>query len=202
MEQYEYKDYKEYRAAQIRANNAKLGKVWANRETFGKIKNHHGDAESILCHGARNGKELRFFKEQYPNAKIIGTDIADTANMFENMVEWDFHNVNEEWLNSFDIVYTNSFDHCFDPEKALTTWLGQLKENGKIYIELQLGNKKSKDTDPLLILPEEVISLTEKIGDVNISSFNSNGMNPYSKIPEKARTIVIRKNQRTSHGIL
>ena len=193
MEQYEYKNYNEYREAQIRANNAKLSAVWAAEETFEKIKKHHGDAESILCHGARNGKEITFFKEQYPNAKVIGTDISSTANMFENMVEWDFHNVNEEWLNSFDIIYTNSFDHCFDPEKALTTWLGQLKENGKIYIELQLNNKKSKDTDPLLISKEELISLAEKIGNVNISGFDSNGMNPFSRIPEKARTIVIGK---------
>ena len=193
MEQYEYKDYSEYRAAQIRANNAKLGKVWANNETFEKIKKHHGDAESILCHGARNGKEITFFKEQYPNAKIIGTDISSTANMFENMVEWDFHNVNEEWLNSFDIIYTNSFDHCFDPEKALSAWLGQLTENGKLYIELQLFNKVSKDTDPLLISPEELKALAEKVGGVDKTGFDSYGICPVSKTPQKARTIVIGK---------
>lgn len=193
MEQYEYKDYKEYRAAQIRANNAKLDKVWADKETFEKIKNNHGNAKSILCHGARNGKEISFFKEQYPNAKIIGTDISGTANMFENMFEWDFHNVNEDWINSFDIVYTNSFDHCFDPEKALTTWLGQLTENGKIYIEHQLGNKKSKDTDPLLISPEELKSLVEKIGGLNKTGFDSYGVCPDSRMPQQARTIVIGK---------
>lgn len=193
MEQYEYKDYNQYKIAQIRANTAKLDKVWAAKETFEQIKNYHGNAESILCHGARNGKEITFFKEQYSNAKIIGTDISNTANMFENMVEWDFHHVNKDWINSFDIVYTNSFDHCFDPEKALTTWLGQLTENGKIYIEHQLNNKKSKETDPLLISPEELKSLVEKVGGVNKTSFDSYGICPVNKMPQQARTIAIGK---------
>ena len=66
---------------------------------------------------------------------MIGTDISETAKDYKNSVVHDFHDVNKEWLNNFDFVYSNSLDQSFDPKKALQTWLDQIKQNRFIIIE-------------------------------------------------------------------
>ena len=97
-------------------------------------KNIYKENINGLCHGSRNGFEQEFFNINIKNSKIIGTDISDTANTFKNSVVWDFHDIKDEWLNHFDFIYTNSLDQSYDPKKALTTWLGQIKINGYIYL--------------------------------------------------------------------
>ena len=92
-----------------------------------------------LCHGARNGYEVEYFRKHL-DSEVIGTDISDTAKNFPNMVVWDFHDQNPKWVNSFDFVYSNSLDQALYPEKALKTWANQLNENGRIYIDLTLDH--------------------------------------------------------------
>ena len=110
MKIYQYKNYQEYKKIQTEANVKKLDNVWINEQTLKKIKSHKKNAENILCHGVRNAKELIYFEKYYPSAKILGTEISHTANKFKNVVEWDFHNVNNKWINHFDIVYSNISD--------------------------------------------------------------------------------------------
>ena len=50
-------------------------------------------------------------------------------------VQWDYAEQKDEWVNKFDIVYSNSFDHSFDPQKTIDTWREQLNGNGRIYLE-------------------------------------------------------------------
>ena len=50
------------------------------------------------------------------DVKVIGTEIAsDAENRFPNTIEWDFHNVKDEWLNNVDFIYSNSFDQQIVP---------------------------------------------------------------------------------------
>lgn len=167
MKIYQYKNYKEYKKIQTEANIKKISNVWINEDTVRKIKLHKKNAESILCHGVRNAKELVFFEKYYPSAKILGTEISYTANQFKNVVEWDFHQVNDKWINHFDIVYSNSWDHSYDPIKSLNTWKDQLNENGYMFLEHGFGENenKSKPTDPLEINDSEIINL---INDSNL----------------------------------
>ena len=161
MKIYQYKNYQEYKKIQTEANVKKLDNVWINEQTLKKIKSHKKNAENILCHGVRNTKELIYFEKYYPSAKILGTEISHTANKFKNVVEWDFHNVNNKWINHFDIVYSNSWDHSYDPIKSLNTWKDQLSENGYMFLEHGFGEKenKSKSTDPLEIYDSEIIKI-------------------------------------------
>ena len=161
MKIYQYKNYQEYKKIQTEANVKKLDNVWINEQTLKKIKLHKKNAENILCHGVRNAKELIYFEKYYPSAKILGTEISHTANKFKNVVEWDFHNVNNKWINHFDIVYSNSWDHSYDPIKSLNTWKDQLSENGYMFLEHGFGEKEnqSKSTDPLEIYDSEIIKI-------------------------------------------
>tara|TARA_B110000971_G_C20007392_1_gene499831 strand:- start:249 stop:941 length:693 start_codon:yes stop_codon:yes gene_type:complete len=137
---YKYKNYKEYKDTQVFWNKKKINHVWADKDSLLEIcgfinKNVVNENINGLCHGSRNGFEQEFFNINIKNSKTIGTDISETANNFKNSVVWDFHDIKDEWLNHFDFIYTNSLDQSYDPKKALTTWLGQIKNHGYIFIE-------------------------------------------------------------------
>ena len=41
----------------------------------------------------------------------------------------------KEWIENFDFVYSNSLDQSYDPEKALNTWINQVKKDRYVIIE-------------------------------------------------------------------
>jgi SAM-dependent methyltransferase len=135
--------YDEYAATQIAANRRKLGQVWADDRTLSAIAadiaaRNPAPAQG-LCHGARNGWEVAALA-RLTGAKVIGTDISDTATQFPDMVVWDFHKENPEWAGRFDFVYTNSLDQAMEPDRALAAWARQLAPGGRIYVEHTMGH--------------------------------------------------------------
>ena len=156
MKIWPYNSYNQYVQEQIKANKRKLFRVWADSEVLYKIKKYKEDAQYILCHGVRNGEELNIFSAIYNPEVILGTEISPTADRFENTVQHDFHNERVDWVNKFDIVYTNSFDHAYNPNKCINVWKKQLREEGILVIEKTVGrHNKSKPSDPLEISDEE-----------------------------------------------
>jgi SAM-dependent methyltransferase len=168
-----YKNNDDYRDMQIFANVMKLGSVWATEKNISLICEAHknlaplnkkdiikGENLEILCHGVRNGEELKhfesYFADKHRTCKVIGTDISPTAKEFENCLVWDFHDECKEWIGNFDIVYSNSLDQASDPQKAIINWVNQLKPNGILAIESSpthglLGNSPM---DPFSLEPE------------------------------------------------
>lgn len=152
-------DYAEYAAVQIAGNKRKFDKVWADRETIEAICGHLtrtlGTVEAGLCHGSRNGAEIRWFKEIL-GCPVIGTDISPTAGDVPDMVQWDFHDANPDWIGRFDFVYTNSHDHAYDPARAIATWVDQLKPNGLLVLEHSMAHSEQGVTnlDPFGIDPK------------------------------------------------
>ncbi len=132
--------YKEYRAAQTRRNKALCQdntEIWADGTSLTAIATDlraHGLGRNGICHGARNGFEVAWFREHL-GGEVIGTDISDTATQFLHMNVWDFHDDNPEWIGQFDFIYTNALDHAFEPERAMKVWAKQIKPKGRIYIE-------------------------------------------------------------------
>ncbi len=192
MKLYQYKNYEEYKQAQTKANIQKIVNVWINESTVNKIKSFFvSECKDILCHGVRNAKEIVFFQKHFTKANVIGTEISTTASKFRNVVEWDFHNIKEEWKDKFDIVYSNSWDHSYDPVKSLTTWKEQLKEKGLMFIEVGITEKDNKSTitDPLEINDDEIKNLLSEnsltLQDTFITSALKNGT--------KAKVYVIKK---------
>ena len=137
---YKYKNYDEYKDTQIFFNKQKINKVWADENTLKIISNFLKEnikSEKIkgLCHGSRNGFEQKCFINEIPNAEVIGTDISETANDYDNSIVHDFHDEKKEWIENFDFVYSNSLDQSYDPEKALNTWINQVKKDRYVIIE-------------------------------------------------------------------
>ena len=137
---YKYKNYDEYKNTQIFFNKQKIDKVWADENTLKIVSNFLKENikfEKIkgLCHGSRNGFEQKCFINEIPNAEVIGTDISETANDYDNSIVHDFHDEKKEWIENFDFVYSNSLDQSYDPEKALNTWINQVKKDRYVIIE-------------------------------------------------------------------
>lgn len=129
--------YEQYRDVQIFHNKRKLQNIWADDITLTEVLNDlkaNGLNTSGICHGARNGFEVEWFRKEL-GGDVIGTDISDTATQFAHMHVWDFQQENPEWIGKFDFVYTNSLDQAMSPDRALKVWAQQLKPNGRIYIE-------------------------------------------------------------------
>ena len=177
MKIYEYDSYGEYVAIQSEANKKKIKNVFVRKATMQEIKNMRPEASSVLCHGTRNGAEQRYFQEVYgKDLEVMGSEISDTATNFPNTTQWDFMKRNPDWVGKYDIVYSNSLDHCTDPVATLKVWREQLKEGGDIFLEhtfLDMHNN-SCPWDPLELSKDELIKCFEEVG-LNIVAESQSG---------------------------
>lgn len=130
-------DYDAYVAIQTAGNREKIDKVWADEATIeflsGYLRSAVPTIRAGLCHGSRNGAEVRWF-QKHLGIDVLGTDISDTAAE-HGLIQWDFHEPRDDWNERFDFIYTNSHDHAYDPRKAFATWVAQLAPGGKLLIE-------------------------------------------------------------------
>lgn len=144
-------DYDQYHAAQEAANKRKLDKVWAQPGNVKLLSNYmvsRGLKPTFgLCHGTRRGLEQQWFSEQL-GCPVLGTEISETATEFPNTIQWDFHEVKPEWIGAVDFIYSNSFDHAYDPAKCLDAWVSCLKPNGMVIIEHSTDDAVARESDP------------------------------------------------------
>tara|TARA_B100001094_G_scaffold32216_1_gene26714 strand:- start:5333 stop:6085 length:753 start_codon:yes stop_codon:yes gene_type:complete len=93
-----------------------------------------------ICHGTRAGGEQKSLRKTL-GISVLGTDIADSATRFEDTIQWDFHEIKDDWVDNVSFIYTNSIDHAYDPIKALGNWMKCLHVTGCIYLEMGLDKK-------------------------------------------------------------
>ena len=138
MQLYKHKSYEEYLTAQIRVNKRKLTNKWVWPREIRKIAKHAKvnipSIDFVICHGVRNGYEIKKFIQQLGIDNIIGTEISPTAAQFENVIQWDFHNIKSEWIDSADLIYSNSLDHSNSPKYCVDQWMKCLKKSGICYV--------------------------------------------------------------------
>jgi len=193
---YEYKDddgnfsYDMYKDIQVKTNKKKLERVWVKKESIEILCKEFPNAKRVLCHGTRRGKEQEFFKD-FLDCYAIGTEISDTAESFPDTIEWDFHNVKEEWVNSFDIVYSNSFDHSYKPEECLKAWVECIKDDGVVVLEFQNrghGIHSLSASDPFACQRDDMPEFINECGEGKFyfeRQFKSHGKHTYFLIIKK-----------------
>lgn len=153
IKQYQYQkndggvDYEAYKEIQTRGNKQKIDRVWVQKqeiEFLSKVISRYVLKPKFgICHGTRNGAEQKWFKK-YLQTKVIGTEISDTASKFPDTIEWDFHLQNPDWINQADFIYSNSLDHSYDPQTALSHWMETLTPNGVCIIEHTSNHEPAK----------------------------------------------------------
>lgn len=148
MKIYNYSSYDDYVNAQTEANKRKIENSYVDPISLSKLVEHLYNVHllkpmTILCHGTRRGLEQQYFLDIYNSTygimpNITGTEISTTALNYPNTIQWDFHDVKPEWLNSIDSIYSNSFDHSYNPIDCLDAWMTCLSKNGKCVIEYSI----------------------------------------------------------------
>jgi len=127
--------YNEYKEAQIATNKRKFSHeyTWVSDQELRKIadylKQNIPAVQFGICHGGRNGREVLQLRK-YLAIDVIGTDIASTAEELPHVIVWDFHEVKPEWVDAVDFIYSNSFDHTYDPYYCLKQWMSCIKPGG------------------------------------------------------------------------
>ena len=100
MEYIKNNSYEDYVDEQTKLNKAKLHVVWVLKSNIVDIKSycdkHKINVQNVICHGTRNGRELYYFNDVFPNVGVLGTEISDTATQFPNTIQWDFHDLKDE----------------------------------------------------------------------------------------------------------
>lgn len=167
----------EYVEAQIKANLRKENVVWVRKRNIDFLSAYIGHADVIVCHGTRNGREQEFFKENFPDAEIIGTEISPSARKYPMTVQHDFHEPLE--IHS-DATYTNSLDHAYYPDTTIWTWL---RETNLLLIEHSDCDFDDKVTehDPFGASFEEIQGLIERNGGTVIDMIDCPEKHPGAK---------------------
>jgi hypothetical protein len=113
-----------------------------------------------LCMGARNGAEVRWFNSRlltyFQRVSVVGTDIAESALQFPDMIVHDFHDSIPNELTELDFVYSNSLDQSREPSLALSRWIAALKPTGALYVHMSRSHGKQGLSllDPFACEPE------------------------------------------------
>lgn len=171
MKVWEYKNYDEYVDAQIMGNLLKYkSHSYVDNDIIGGIVNYmiSNKLKPIfgLCHGSRRGLEqeyfVNWFKSQNIDVSVLGTEISPTATEFKDTIQWDFNEAKDEWVNSVDFIYSNSFDHSFNPSKTIDVWMGCLRDGGMCFVEWSDDCLKNRPMDPVAGTLEEWVSLFNK----------------------------------------
>ena len=163
-----FRDYDEYRRVQATANELKFHNVFAEDPELRRIASHFSararDARTGLCHGVRNGYEVKMLRRLLPDVDIIGTDISETASRVPHSIVWDMHEVKPEWKGRTDFMYSNSWDHTYDPERLFASWSECLSERGRLYLpyndlQSERGVTEATKIDPFGCSVDELIAL-------------------------------------------
>jgi hypothetical protein len=157
-------DYESYVKNQKYLNEKKFNSMPGcndSKDIFKKIRdevlNRNQNPTFGLCHGVRSGLENKILGELL-NCKVIGTEIGDKFGYPEITIQWDMHEIKDEWLGACDVIYSNALDHSYDPIYCLNQWAKTLKPTGMIvlqhgisgghYIPKSLSDKKYSPGDP------------------------------------------------------
>tara|TARA_B100000287_G_scaffold435471_1_gene503952 strand:+ start:2389 stop:3087 length:699 start_codon:yes stop_codon:yes gene_type:complete len=131
-----------YKKSQQKMSYRKIHNAGPHRkkmEILGKhIKNNITDYKFGICHGTRNGIEQKHLRDIL-GIEVIGTEIADGCEKFPHQIQWDFHDVKDEWIGNVDFIFSNSLDHSYDPVYCLSQWIKCMKDGGIIYLQHDNG---------------------------------------------------------------
>jgi len=145
-----FTNYDQYVRVQTEANKAKLQHVWASekeiRAVAGYVKRRLPQPSLGICHGVRNGWEVARLRAML-GIPVIGTELSDTATRFENVIQWDFHDVKEEWLDGVDFIYSNAWDHSYAPRFCLDQWMKCVKPTGRCFLEWSTAHDEGGCSD-------------------------------------------------------
>jgi len=166
----EYKDYDEYVTHQ--GSKARKINEWLETYHYGyieqlydRIKDYNFDWRKYgLCLGARTGAECIAFKNK--ELDFVGIDLNPVKRAYQVLIG-DFHKIQFR-ENSFDVVFTNSFDHALKIDTMIKEIVRVLNNKGWLIFEANYGSKEGGNFAEYEVLEweyiEELITLLKTYG--------------------------------------
>ena len=185
----EYSSYEEYKNHQMEKTSNKSirkklqrrfnKKVSVFQRRFSSIleKEYIKEGQKVICLGARMGEEVQAFQNLGLDA--IGVDLVPSLPL---VIKADFNNLPFE-DESFDFVYSNSFDHAFDVKMFLRSVERILKKGGHFALDLFLGENAFKNFEVTYI------ESTEDIKKLVCESFDFDFVEEFLPNPRLYRNI-------------
>lgn len=127
----------------------------------------------VICLGARTGCEVQA-AINLGFRKSIGIDLHPAIEGSPLVVKGDWHNIPFP-SNSFDNVFTNSIDHCFDLEAMIKEIRRVLKNDGILYLMLSRKQMLSTKEDRELYMRQSQNFLFWEDGTDLINKFEEFG---------------------------
>jgi len=172
MKLYKYHSYDEYLGVQIEASQCKFSNSFYDPVSIGLLVEYLLSVllrvEKGICHGVRDGKEVESFitefKKRGKDVKVIGTGVNPETAKIKNCIAFDFNKVKDDWIGAFDFIYSNSFDHSYNPEHTLDQWMSCLSQEGFCFIEWTPAHESEglSARDPFQVSLDEYIKLIER----------------------------------------
>jgi hypothetical protein len=163
-------DIELYRRLQTEANKMKIENQWVPEDHI-KCLAEYMLAQGLspkrgICHGTRRGNEQMWFMDHLGNGvEVIGTEISDTATQFPHTIQWDFHEVDPDWVGALDFVYSNSWDHSYDPELAFARWSSCLRPGGFMLLDHGWNYQPDRVSamDPFGITEDGLVRMLDRV---------------------------------------
>lgn len=160
-----------YRQLQTEANKMKIENQWVPEAHIRLLAEYllarGAQVGTGICHGTRRGNEQAWFRRHLGGgARVIGTEISDSAAQFPDTIQWDFHEVDPAWIGATDLIYSNSWDHSYDPELAFGQWISCLSEGGHLLLDHSAGHEpgRANAMDPFGITEDGLVKMLDRIG--------------------------------------
>ena len=165
---------KEYKRAQRQNFRKGFNNTWVTKEVGKKLAAGVLDILAQqprvgICHGVRNGTEMRMLQSRFPKAEIWGTDLDPNVLLqdIDNCICLDFHEALPNWERKFDFVYSNALGHSNNPRKALKVWFSTLRLGGVCVIQWAKGRERApSDTHCVSASYSDMGALLEKYGEI------------------------------------
>ena len=189
-----FSSYDEYVKAQKHLTMRKVGagrtRCFVARDEVHSISEYHkkiGKVENGMCHGVRLGKELDMFEEEFGEGKWVGTEIVAELCDGVRIFNADFSHIRDEWVGTFDVIFSNSLDHSHTPFKTVKAWVACLSPTGRLYVEWTPWHNKlggfGACADCYAANEEEYFELFRSVGKIEaVLVVNAEGENFYRKI--------------------
>lgn len=184
-------EYKNYQIVKHRSKRNKMRSVSQYDSAWDKINTHLDDALekiNLICLGTRNNYERDLFSKQIN--KHRATDVYSLDISPESGADYilDFNSLPDRWENKWDAIFTNSIDHCIDPEKSLVSWMKTLKPSGVLLLMISRYDGEPTPSDCCVFDSGDISTMLKKIST----------MGEIIEVTDKKNcdiTVIIKKNK-------
>lgn len=168
-----------YSAIQIKRHGLKCDKQEDIREyevVASGLKTFYefGQNDQMICMGTRNNHERDTLSEFIHGVTVYSLDISPDSHADYVM---DFTRLPADWTCKWDLIYSNSIDHSYDPTATFVEWIRVLKPGGILMLGMNYGTVTSI-TDISSFSQENVANYLNSRNDVVVRKKVTGFTNP------------------------